>query len=81
MHEFEFEVRNPDQIQTAKMAVGRHFEMLLEYYDTYDFNITNFIKNITCAIRGKQNGGRMGRLKSELAKLTPPPSAFFFFIA
>jgi hypothetical protein len=33
MHEFEFEVRISDQIQTAKMAVGRH----LKFYS----NITN----------------------------------------
>ena len=33
MHEFEFEVRISDQIQTVKMAVGRH----LNFYS----NITN----------------------------------------
>jgi hypothetical protein len=26
MHEFEFEVRNPDQIRTVKMAVTRHLK-------------------------------------------------------
>jgi hypothetical protein len=29
MHEFEFEVRISDQIQTVKMAVGRHLKFYL----------------------------------------------------
>ena len=35
MHEVEFEIRISDQIQTVKMAVGRHFtfEILFEYYE------------------------------------------------
>ena len=33
IHEFEFEVRISDQIQTVKMAVGRHLTFYLEYYE------------------------------------------------
>ena len=29
MHEFEFEIRISDQIQTVKMAVGRHLKFYL----------------------------------------------------
>jgi len=38
MHEFEFEIRISDQIQTVKMAVGRH----LKFYS----NITNSLWEI-----------------------------------
>jgi hypothetical protein len=61
MHEFEFEVRISDQIQTVKTAVGRH----LKFYS----NIVSF-RSEKIPQPGKNNGARMRSLKSELAKLT-----------
>jgi hypothetical protein len=65
MHEFEFEfeVRISDQIQTVKMAVGRHLKCYFEYCEF------SFAKNIRYPL--KNNCARMRSLKSELAKLTP----------
>jgi hypothetical protein len=37
MHEFEFEVRISDQIQTVKMAVGRHLKF---YSNIVSFRVT-----------------------------------------
>jgi hypothetical protein len=62
MHEFEFEVRISDQIQTVKMAVGRHLKF---YSNIASFRVTKIPQ------RGKNNCARMRSLKSELAKLTP----------
>jgi hypothetical protein len=66
MHEFEFEVRNPGQIQTVKMAVGRHvrlkfYEIVFEYYELALGNGT---------LHGGQIMAHVLSLKSELAKLT-----------
>ena len=61
LHNFEFEIRISDQIQTVKMAVGRHLK--------FHLNITNSLWEII-PYTGKNNGARMRSLKSELAKLT-----------
>jgi hypothetical protein len=58
MHEFEFEVRISDQIQTVKMAVGRN----LKFYSNCEFSFAKNTPRPLCA--------RMRSLKSELAKLT-----------
>ena len=50
MHEFEFEIRISDQIQTVKMAVGRHLKFYL--------NITNLVVE-KYPTRGKNNCARI----------------------
>jgi hypothetical protein len=61
MHEFEFEVRISDQIQTVKMAVARNLKFYL--------NIVSF--RLTKIPHTRQNDcAHMRSLKSELAKLT-----------